>query len=575
VKIANLLPLAAFAVLANAFASSTQVYLPSYSPPTNLSPIASPYSAFTSWLPVVFIAVLLGIVITSIYYILGYLLNNRNVKSKAISELIQAVETGVIAIFIIIIFSIIGNTILSPISVLQPSVTNTLCTQLQSSKLDFLNPNTIVTKSPTNAICNGIIAPIASGHAGITESIDYGLAATYVVFANVTNQIANNLNAFYVYDGMISFLSKFQSINGFGISAAENSYQVAFSYTPLAGYTFLKKMSLAVGVVSGLSFYAQTIQMIIILLILQVWPYLLAAGLIFRALSYTRRLGGLLIGIVLALVIILPFIVLFEYASLTSPQAYPIGVNSMPYLPIYEAAPDGNTIVYGDSSGFAYLNGQWVYEVQCGNPSTANYAYTTLSPSPLQECPNCYIKDSSLCPNGGYAYETVCGDPNTAERAGFLGLSYYCTNSPSPGIQVVNSPANVIPRGAGISPFILPNATATLKHYSCWSSNLPAYELEFSAFYLIPGYGLATGAASAFVSSALVTSLPLTPTSILGCSPPEAIDAGLALTNIYGITSITAFLIPLFNVLIIYGAAMGLSKMMGGESDILGISKLI
>ena len=562
-KIANLLPLAAFAALASAFASSKQVT------------IASPYSAFTSWLPVVFIAVLLGIVITSIYYILGYLLNNRNVKARAISELIQAVETGVIAIFIVIIFSIIGNTLLSPISVLQPSVTNTLCTQLQSSKLDFLNPNVIVTKSPTNAICNGIIAPIASGHTSITRSIDYGLAATYVVFANVTNQVANNLNAFYVYDGMISFLSKFQSINGFGISVAENSYQVAFNYTPLAGYTFLKKMSLAVGVVSGLAFYAQTIQMILLLLILQVWPYLLAAGLIFRALSYTRRLGGLLIGTVLALVIILPFIVLFEYASLTSPQAYPIGVNSMPYLPIYEAAPDGNTIVYGDTSGFAQINGQWVYETQCGNPNTANYAYTTLSPNPLQECPNCYIKDSSLCPNGEYAYETVCGDPNTAERTGSLISPYYCTASPSSGIQVVNNPANVIPRGAGISPFILPNATATLKHYSCWSPNLPTYELEFSAFYLIPFYGLTMGLIAAFAASALVSEIPITPTGILGCSPPEAIDAGLALTNIYGITSITAFLIPLFNVLIIYGAAMGLSKMMGGESNILGLSKLI
>ncbi|MGC9125732.1 MAG: hypothetical protein ACP5GW_06395 [Caldisericaceae bacterium] len=272
----------------------------------------------------------------------------------------------------------------------------------------------------------------------------------------------------------------------------------------------------------------------------------------------------------MALVIILPMIVLFEYASLTSPQAYPIGTSSMPYLPIYETAQDGNTIVYGDTSGFVNLNNKWVYETECGDLSTANYAYTTLSPNPLQECPNCYILDNSLCPKGQYAYETVCGDPNTAEK---IGSSYYCTNYPNSQIaKVVTNPADIIPRGAGISPFVLPNATAMLKHYSCWSSNLPLTELEFSAYYLIPGYGLTTGLISAFDAGALVSGVPVTPTS---CSPNRAIEAGLALTNIYGITSITSFLIPLFNVLIIYGAAMSLSKMMGGESDILGIGKLI
>ncbi|MGC8628670.1 MAG: hypothetical protein ACP5T4_00460 [Candidatus Micrarchaeia archaeon] len=543
----------------------------------------TPYSVFSSWLPIMYFGIILSFSIVTIYYLIGYLLNNKKIKSRAIAEFAQAVGTGIVIVILIAIFNMVGTTIMSPSSILSAATANSVCNSLTNSPIDWLNSNSI--SSPTFAVCNSLIKPLTNTNSGnapnMTQSIDYGLAATYVIIANLTNQVSQNLNAFYVFDGIISFLRSFQSNNGFSFGVVE----VDYSYKPLAGYAFLRFMTIALGILSALTFYSMTLQQLVILIMLVAWPYVLAAGVILRSTQYTRRLGGLLIGIVISLLLILPMIFLFEYASLTTPQsAYPIGSNTVPYLPIYEKAPDGNVLVYGGSSGFVpqseapnvKCNGEWVYEAECGNSSSAPSPPVCKPGSSLtfwQKCQNGYIQNNTVCPNtkSDYVYETVCGDPNTMEHV--------CLSTSQLSPEIPFCPSNPTPRGSGISPFILPNATRTLQYYSCWPpfSSVVAYELAFSLPYLIPLYGLITGILSTFgyALAGTVTAIPFTPVVFLGCNPYEAINATLALANIYGLTTITAFILPLLNILIVYSGAMGFSKLMGGDTDIMGISKLL
>jgi len=597
-----LLILTAFVVETEA-ASSTGIPITNYS------------GVFNSWLPIIIISVLVSTSIVSIYYAIGSLLNNKRIKTEAIYEFAQAIGTVVIVIIIMVILNLYGTT-LSLTSVLSPSTVNSMCTNLYNDQLAFINanPNSEAFNSgpsPTAAICANIIAPLAAGTASgttasgsttdsLTTSIDYGLAASYVIFANLTSQSTSNYNAFYIFSDVVGFLSKFTSVT----AISTPTFDISFDYTPLAGYSFLSTMLTGVGVVSALSFYAYMIQMLAILLILFIWPYLLAAGIILRASAFTRRIGGLFIGLTLSFLIIMPLIILFEYASLSSPQnAYPIGTNTIPYLPIYEQGPAGNVMVYGASSGF--VNAE-VYAQQGGTaklPATCAYVYESFcgdansigtqpicaaSVNPLQLCQNGYILANTLpqnpCQQGQYVYEGVCGDPNTTERQTVF------VKEPR-GSAIEEEPA-CFDRGSfpsdelcrtdephtSIAPFMLPNATKMLEYYSCWpiGGNIYAYELIGALPYLIPFYGLALGVFSAFGFSVggLVAQIP-TVLLAQGCTPQNAINAGLTLTNIYGVTAITAFILPLLNILIIYSGAMGISRLMGGDTDVLGLSKLI
>ncbi len=532
----------------------------------------TPYSVFSSWLPIMYFGIILSFSIVTIYYLIGYLLNNKKIKSRAIAEFAQAVGTGIVIVILIAIFNMVGTTIMSPSSILSAATANSVCNSLTNSPIDWLNSNSI--SSPTFAVCNSLIKPLTNTKSGnapnMTQSIDYGLAATYVIIANLTNQVSQNLNAFYVFDGIISFLRSFQSNNGFSFGVVE----VDYSYNPLAGYAFLRFMTIALGILSALTFYSMTLQQLVILIMLVAWPYVLAAGVILRSTQYTRRLGGLLIGAVIALLVIYPVITTFEYASLSSQNSYPIGTNTMPYLPIYELAPDGNVMVYGAVSGYEPISKDvYVYEAQCGNSLTET-GPPIPSPPQWQICQNCYIEDNSICPNQQqpYAYETVCGDPNTAEQNNG---AYVCTGSPIPWETSTGTPN---PR-TGVEPFILPNATETLEYYNCWTTHMPEFEYSVDVFYLTPFFGIGTGVLNIIggIGSAIgawPTSLPALPSG-LNCTPNQAIDAGLTLTNIYGVTSITAFILPLLNILIVYSGAIGLSYLLGGDTDVIGLSKLL
>jgi hypothetical protein len=289
------------------------------------------YSEFGTWLPIILLAILVSILITSLYYVAGVFMNNRKVKSNAVTELEQAVGTGIVTILIIGIFVLIGSGQLSLVPLLSPNSANTVCSQLSSSSFTFLSSKYSFTNSsgvsiPTtaNAVCSGVNAILThSTGSDITPMIDYGLFYSYIIVDNLTNQAAKNLNAFYVFTGWIGFLSMFRSYSEVcwpadcAIPGVEATASIAYSYQPYAGYNMITSMIKSTQLEAGLTFYIMVMQLLVITFLLFAWPYMLAAGIILRSSFFTRKTGGLLMAMSLVAVLIFPILYGMEYTANT------------------------------------------------------------------------------------------------------------------------------------------------------------------------------------------------------------------------------------------------------------------
>lgn len=471
------------------------------------------YSEFTAWLPVIIVAVTLSIMITGIYYLAGVALQSKDIKSRAVGEFGQAVGTIIIVVMLIAVLWFFGTGELSLENVVSPASLSLLCgpAQLGASKVSILSSTGMINDvpSPTNTICSviSLMAPAASsssslpsgispGSIDITPRLDYGLLASYVIIANVTNQAADNLNAFYIFEGWMGYLSKLVSTTGIctpsptcivPASPSGSKLSVTLSVTPLAGYLPLTSVNSSVEFEAVLTFYILFFQLLVILLFLFVWPYLLAAGVILRAMFFTRRAGGLLMGIGISVALIYPLMYVLEYGAFANTNLSPIGATNLPSMQLSERLTDGTLTTYG-SSGFNF--------------------------------------------------------------------------------------------------FILPNAKEVIEVYGCMPphDNLMVGEVAAALpYYFVPGLGPAltliyllgntAGGISPSISSIL--SYSASPNSGVVCTPDQAISTSLALLNLYGIVSVLGITLPMINVLIALAMITNLTRLLGGDTDLLGISKLI
>jgi hypothetical protein len=141
----------------------------------------------------------------------------------------------------------------------------------------------------------------------------------------------------------------------------------------------------------------------------------------------------------------------------------------------------------------------------------------------------------------------------------------------------------VIPEGITINFFVFPKLADVLRYNSCLPDNLPQTEFNFAAIYLIPFYSTLTGILGA--AGGLVSGLPSTPVdtgdlfhSVMGsfaCGKDNAINSALAIANLYGVVGVAAYIMPLLNLIIVISAAVGISGLLGGDTDIIGLSKLL
>jgi hypothetical protein len=59
------------------------------------------------------------------------------------------------------------------------------------------------------------------------------------------------------------------------------------------------------------------------------------------------------------------------------------------------------------------------------------------------------------------------------------------------------------------------------------------------------------------------------------CGKDNAINSALAIANLYGVVGVAAYIMPLLNLIIVISAAVGISGLLGGDTDIIGLSKLL
>ena len=471
-------------------------------------------------IPLFMVAMLVDVGIIAIWYFIGVLLNNRGWKGSAVGEFYQFIGTAIIAAVAIGALAMSANVftgILGSTQLMSPSAVSTMCTNIENfnsggalslSGLHLLKPtDSLLAGSSTNpnlfpGICN-LLSPSTGDIGG---QIDYPLAASAVVLANLTNQSAVNLNSLFYIENFVFFLQwlKPQSIVCIGAignceDVGEPIVTVALSYAPYTGYSAFKKVGNIVGTLTTGEVESLSLQLIVIAIMLAIWPYLFFVGLVLRATLFTRKIGGTLIAMAIGAVIFVPLLLNIEYLGLAG-SASPLAAAS--------AASATNP------SGF----------------NAASYGFSTQTDLP----------------------QASCATSNPGACTGNYILNFY----------------------------VMPSYQAIANADSCWtigliplSINTPiALETADVLFLGIPGVGLVSGLLSIgtlFSSSVPPVVLPYS------CAPENVYHMFFQLVEAAAVGGITAYFLPVLNIIMVFAGIRGLSKLFGGDTEFAGLGKLV
>lgn len=537
-----------FALVSNHASAST----------TTTSNFVTQYSALSAWLPVVFIGIILSMALIGIYYMIGYLFNNSGIKSAALYEYAKLVGLTTVVIVIIGVFYMFGSTLLFTGSATQTQITG-VCNQLVNSKISFLSSN-INSNSPANTVCSQIIDP-SSNTGSVTRNLDYGLGATYIIEDNLTNQSVQSLNAVYVFNAMLGFLRNYKVSDAICfpvdclIPDGPQAFSVGIQAAPYAGYQLGNTIPVILGLEAQLIFYFLLFQLVITILMLLIWPYLLAAGLILETNMFTRRLGGFLIAMVISSMLVYPTVFLFEYSSLNNIQnLQPYGASAIPNLALCGAPASG--LSYSTLGVLTLLVKLPLTPQLTGNQNNGVYCYTSASQLPL-----------------GYIYKATL--PESYSDMVPNAYANYPSNTLIPACPQKNNGMCFIKKS--LSFYVFPKIKDTLALYFTWpqSGNILNFELPF----ILPSADIASSITNAVTQLENLLSGNFAGSFPTGLyyyvDPAHTIAALLALINIYAIDAVTGFILPIFNILILISSILEISKLLGGEASILGLSKFV
>lgn len=598
-------------------------------------------SGFTNWLPILISAAAVIISLTVLYYFAGVILNNSRIKASALNEIQQALGTILLIVIIIGVMDLIGSgtglayqSLLSggPSSV--SSGISNICTNiLPNSQVGFLNPTVTSANYPqpypnlpeaTNAVCKivtGTPTGSASGLDPTTVNLDYGLAATYIITANLTNQSIEELNALYNFESLTFFLRGVISYASIcepvwcAIPLVPRIQESTLSYRLYNGYVIHRTIMPTVITQANMSIYLFMSELMIIIILLLTWPYLLAAGILLRVFTVTRRAGGLLIAGVIVGTIIYPTLFLFQYAALNNlaplgstgapapGQAVALGASSIPAVSLCGVAmttPVISTETYPAGS----LPGT-------PDPFTTQYELYCYTSSNELQINNIYkgvrpLCDTTQTPPVGPGCATAAANSNCGlDFPGWTGSSdIICACSPPVSIftSVSDPPMTQVPTcyvKKDLSFYTFPSEADVVRLYECYA---PDY--ANNKYYADSGTGPSGMIAiEASLINAINVQSPLkvlltlstvlsqiagitTPQGISPISgetgslcdrvaPDNLISVLIATINLYGIISVVRFVLPIINVLMLISAVFGLSSLLGGETTILGLSRFI
>ncbi len=129
--------------------------------------------------------------------------------------------------------------------------------------------------------------------------------------------------------------------------------------------------------------------------------------------------------------------------------------------------------------------------------------------------------------------------------------------------------------------FVQPNMASVLNDNGngCYvSGSAPISTLEGAdiSYLLIPFSSVFSGIVGSFGS--FISSVPsfyLPYPGLSSCSPSEASALVFRVTEAYGIAGVTAYFLPIINIIITLSAIIGLSGLIGGDVSLAGLSRLI
>lgn len=509
-------------------------------------------SVFYSWIPVIVLAILAAAALTVAYYGIASLIGNPRLKAQALDEFAQVLGTAVVIVLILGLLNIYGGLSFSAYPKLNSAV-QAICgpNQLGSptTQITFLSSNSN-TPGPTQMICSDIVDQASTG--GITQNIDYGLGSTYALVANITNQAGNSLNYLNVFESYYATLANMkpqESICWPGLCASSLKAAVGtitYVYQPFYIYGKVRGGTLFIGVEASLSFYVGLLEMLLIILMIFGWPYLLAAGLILRASAYTRKAGGLLIAIVLVGMLLFPILNIFEYLSLsnvTNPLSTansPIGLTQTSLT----QATVSNTVLYGIPTG--------------GSLSTP------------QDQSACSTLGGTLDANGDCCYTPPGG-------------VYVCAPLQETGSQTSSSTSNspttsttpIVYDTSHINFYVFPRLDYILNYDGCWPTGGDIFlqDALIAGSYSVPGYGLILAIKDLIGSFTSTIPLPTAPG--FSCNPPNLIKSVLDLASFYGQIFPFTLLMPVLNILMLLSAVKGISSLLGGDTNLLGLGRIL
>ena len=442
-------------------------------------------------LPLVLVALLLDSAIVAVWYMIGSVLRNSTLKSGAISEFYQLAGTVIITVVILSVLGITANLFYNTLNgtrLMSSGTLTTLCNNIMSpggnsnqldiigSKNSFLSGSSSGSGTAAPGICN-MLSPTTLG-----EKIDYPLAASSVIIANMTNQTVTNLNNFFYVDNFIMFLSSFNP--GFGVcvgTVTDCVASVGVSFTPYAGIDVMKRNFRNMGTILTMATESFMAQLSLSTMFLYIWPYLLFIGLLLRATFFTRKMGGLFIAIAIGGILFFPMLFSIEYLAL------------------------GNGIPISQAT------------------LSSTYGYNNTNAATLQLPANC---------QGGTTSKVKCGEYN---------LNFY----------------------------VLPSFKDIAMQNQCWTPHYILDEGLDVAGWLALAIGFVLNIINHFLTRApfgLFTIVcPTTNLEVMIVQMWQAV----------AITGIITWILPILNLMIVLSGIRGLSGIMGGDTSMAGLSRLI
>lgn len=495
-------------------------------------------TAGTTLIPLVFIALMLDALVVAVWYFVGSLLNNPRIKGVALGEFYQFIGTVILIGILLgsmLMVSSIFYTSYSTTTLMSPTAISSLCGNVEkTSQLNILGgANSLL--AGANSVSGNTFTGLCSmvnlgGSSTLTDKINYPLAASAVILANLTNQTAANLNSSFTMDAWLGFQSNLSATINVCVATKNPSacivpnleltpeFDLETTFTPYAGYSMLIGNLNVLKGIFNLSVESFVAQLLFIAMFLYAWPWLLFGGIVLRSTLFTRRIGGLLIAIALAGLFIYPTVLSLEYLSLGK----------------------GFTSTLSQANAGNY-NATYGYNVITSLPATPN----SIWPNAGNTMAGNYVINYFVEPNiHAIAWTYNCW-PNLGGKPVLSSPNAYV------GSLVTGSTSTSIPSGLSngegidIGYLLVPlTSVLTLAKYTAQLGD--SAELGSPAFNL-PAY----------------------------CRPTDALSTFFALLDSYGIIGVIAFLIPLINIVVTMSSIVGLSGLMGGDTELAGLAKLL